>query len=240
MKTKLLKLICGLALLGAASPAYSQSLLVNGDFENGSLAGWTVVDQTGGSGTFGISTPGASTPLSGHSTASNPGGGSYYAVSDQSGGGAHALIQTFTIGSTPQSVTLNFQMFVNNWAPEEYVNPAGLDYTASPNEFASVDILSESAGAFDTGAGVLDNLYLGADPTTTANGFTSYSFDITSVVSNPGTYQLRFAEADNIGFFNVGVDNVSIELDTAPVPEPSTLALSAVAGLGLLRFRRRK
>jgi hypothetical protein len=32
-------------------------------------------------------------------------------------------------------------------------------------------------------------------------------------------------------FSNVGV---------TPVPEPSTLALSAVAGLGLLQFRRRK
>jgi hypothetical protein len=137
MKTKLLKFTLGLALLGAAATAYSQSLLVNGDFENGSLAGWTVANQSGGSGTFGISTPGANTPFSGHSTESNPSGGSYYAVSDQGSAGAHALIQTFTIGSTPESVTLDFQMFVNNWAPVEYVN--------APKWFAAVEMIRLAA-----------------------------------------------------------------------------------------------
>jgi len=135
---------------------------------------------------------------------------------------------------------LNFQLFVNNWAMEETVNPAGLDYTAGPNEFASVDILSGSADALDTGAGVLVNLYLGAEPATLASGFASYSFDITSVVSTPGMYQLRFAEADNEGYFNMGVDNVSITLGTGSVPEPTTLALVGFGALGYILFRRRK
>ena len=243
MKTSLTLLTCGLALLGAATPAHSESLLLNGNFESGSMLGWTVADQTGGSGTFSISTPGASVPLSHQPTMSNPSGGSYYAVSDQSGPGAHALIQTFTIGSTPESVTLDFEMFINNWAGAVSVNPAGLDYTATPNEFARVDILSGSAGAFDTGSGVLGSLYLSSDATTPMNGnvFTPYSYDITSIVSAPGTYQLRFAEADNQGNFNAGIDNVGIQFAPASVPEPSTLALVGLGGLGvLLRFRRRQ
>jgi hypothetical protein len=61
----------------------------------------------------------------------------------------------------------------------------------------------------------------------------TFSEDITSAVSPGGTYQLRFAEVDDLGQFNFGVDNVQINVNTGSVPEPSTVALSA-AGLVLL------
>src|SRR5262249_26296937 len=194
--------------LSTTQSAKAAQLITNGNFETGNFAGWTEFDQAGGSGSFFISNPGANTPLSDFLTAANPSGGRYYAVSDQFGPGCHALLQSFTIPNGASNVVLSFQMFVNNQFGAPIVNPAGLDYTASPNEHGRVDILSSSATPFDTGAGVVENLYLGSDPGLNPNPYTSYSFNLSNLA--PGTYQLRFAEVDNQFFFNEGVDIVSI------------------------------
>jgi len=47
----------------------------------------------------------------------------------------------------------------------------------------------------------------------------------------PGTYQIRFAETDNVLFFQQGVDNASINLGA--VPEPSTWAMMILAFAGM-------
>jgi hypothetical protein len=63
---------------------------------------------------------------------------------------------------------------------------------------------------------------------------------VTSTLSlAAGAYQIRLAETDNQGFFNMGVDNVSIS--TGAVPEPSTWALLTLgfAGIGFASLRRR-
>lgn len=244
MYTKRMVLWAAAAVFGFAAPVGATELLVNGGFETGNFSGWTVTDQAGGSGTFSISTPGAVTPISGFPTAVNSFGGSFYAVSDQTGPGAHTLMQSFTVlpGST---VALSFQMFVNDWSGMgPLVNPAGLDLTANPNQHARVDILAGGAGAFDTGAGVLGNLYLGIDTGANPNAYTNYSFDITPFVGAGGIFQIRFAEVDNQGFFNVGVDNVSVNANAAhAVPEPSGLGLLGLGLLGILginQARRRQ
>lgn len=217
-------------------------LLTNGDFETGDFSGWSVTDRPGSTGGFYLSAPGSTAPLSGLPTAANPAGGNHYAISDTSGPGARVLMQTFTIPAVAESVTLSFQMFTNNWAGAAMVDPSGLDYTVGGNQHARVDILTASAGAFDTGAVVLGNFYLGSDIGFIPNDFTSYLFDITSIVSTPGDYQLRFSQVDTMAVFNQGVDNVSVLFTpqaVAPVPEPSAvlLGLSAVS-LAALRRRR--
>jgi hypothetical protein len=228
------------ALLGAATiqTAGAVELLANGDFETGTFAGWTVADLAGGTGTFFISTPGALAPSSGSLTSAAGGSphGSFYAVSDQTGPGTHALLQSFTVapGST---VILSFDMFANDWDSGPIVDPIGLDHSGPPNQHARVDILTGAAGAFDTGAGVLANFYLGVDGGADPNPFTPYLFDITGIVGGGGTFQIRFAEVDNQLFFNLGVDNASIN---ATAPEPASLAIIGLglAGLGLLRRKR--
>lgn len=229
-------LAAAVALLPIAT-ASATELISNGDFETGTFAGWTVTDLAGGSGTWYIDTPGTSTPDSGSSTSAAGGSphGAFYAVSDQVGPGTHVLSQLFTwdgIGS----LMLNFDMFANDADSGPFVDPAGLDHNAGPNQHVRVDILTAAASVFDTGAGVVSSLIAPTvDPqANNPNPFTAYGFDLSGL--GAGTYQLRFGEVDNQLFLNMGVDNVSLQAD---VPEPGTLALFAIslASLGLRRRR---
>jgi hypothetical protein len=237
MRTGLQLTILASVLLLVAGTASATLLLTNGDFETGTPAGWTVTDLAGGSGSFFVSSD-LTTPLSGFPTV-GPAGGLFYAVSDQTGPGTHALSQSFTVAAGSK-VILAFDMFVNDWSDVgPIVDPCGLNHTCVPNQHARVDILAAGAGAFDTGAGVLANFYLGVDAGTDPNPYTHYSFDISSLVGVGGTFVLRFAEVDNQLFLNQGVDNVSIEA-TAPVPEPATAGLLGAGLLGLAAARRRR
>jgi hypothetical protein len=164
--------------------------------------------------------------------------GTYYAVTDQAGPSTFALQQNFTLGSSPLTVILTFSLFANDDSGTPTVNPGGLDHNAVPNQHARVDLVTASALAFDTGAGVLANFFLGADGGPAPNGYTQYSLDISSLVAGGGTFGLRFAETDNQGYFNLGIDDVSIQA----APEPATTALFAsglLAVLALARARRR-
>jgi hypothetical protein len=212
-------------------------LITNGGFETGAVTGWAVTDQAGGSGSWFVDTLGTTTPISGSAALAAGGAGTFYAVSDQPGPGTHSLTQAFTVPWPALSATLSFDMFVNDWNTGPLINPAGLDYTAPLNQHARVDILTAVAGAFDTGAGVLANYYLGVDGGPDPHAFTHYVFDITGIVGAGGTFQLRFAEVDNQFFFNQGVDNVSILAE--PVPAPGAILLGSI-GVGVVSWLRRR
>lgn len=135
---------------------------------------------------------------------------------------------------------LSFNLFANTYAAP-VVNPIGLGHRDGANQHARVDLLSASAAPFDTGAGVVRNFYLGADTTFASNPYRNYTSDITPLVSGGGAFQIRFAETDNQSFFNLGVDNVSVNATLAPEPHSYSMALAAAIVLGGLGgFRRRK
>jgi len=233
-------LLSALLMLGSLATvnAAPTELITNGGFEAGVFTGWTVTDQAGGSGSWFVDTLGTTTPLSVFSTLAAGGAGTFYAVSDQGGPGTHSLIQPFTVPWPALSATLSFDMFVNDQSGVgPFINPAGLDYTATPNQHARVDILTTAAGAFDTGAGVLANYYLGIDAGPNPHAFTHYVLDITGIVGAGGTFQLRFAEVDNQLFFNQGVDNVSILVEA--IPAPGAILLGGI-GVGVVSWLRRR
>ncbi len=236
--------------LGLAGRASAVELLSNGDFETGSLSGWTTVsfqDQ----GDFFIDTPGTTTQLMFRPTAPNPAGGSFYAVSDHRFDDAIGLLQTFTVsGSGP--LTLSFDMFVNSYSlPDAFGdNGRGLDPTrigVSLNQYARVDILSATASDFSTNpTDVVQNLYLGVDPGTNPNAYTHYDFDLTSLLNDGESYKLRFAMVSNSFTLNLGLDNVSLfsgtmgDTQIVPLPPAALAGLVLIGGIGGGRWIKRR
>jgi hypothetical protein len=240
MKTRTSVLAALGLFLVAAMEARAGELIVNGGFETGNFAGWTEVDQAGGSGSWFVSNSNIA-PLSGDSTV-GPASGVFYALTDQTGPGSHVLLQSFTVaaGST---VNLSFDMFSDNQSGVKFAvgGANDLDYTITPNQHARVDILTAGASPFDTAGGVVANLY--NDSTLFGpNPYVHYSFDITAAVGGGGTFQLRFAEVDNQFFFQQGVDNVSITASGGTVPEPAGITLLGLGmgGVAALRFTRKR
>lgn len=222
-----------LLLAGTASAA---PLLINGGFETGDLSGWTAASQAGGNfGGFFVDGAAGYTPLT-YQASAGPASGAFYAVSDRIGESAAVLYQAFTL-STASRLHLSFRLFVNDHGGAAVVNPAGLDFSAGPNQHARVDILAGDADPFDTGAGVLANLYLGTDAG--AGLYVDHDFDLAPVFA-AGTYLLRFGDVANLAFLNTGVDDVALTATAAgQLPEPHGLALAGLA-LGALACAGRR
>jgi hypothetical protein len=233
-----LRLSLLLSALVAVSPASVHAgPIFNGGFESG-LSGWTVTTQAGSGGDFIAHTAG-DTPISGLPSV-GPASGLQYALSDQDAAAAAALSQQFTLSGPHTNVLLSFKLFVNDNSGTPAVNPAGLDYTADPNQHARVDLLRAGASLLSTDpADVLANFYLGSDPfATNPNPYTSYTFDITAYTGLGGTFILRFAEVNNLSVMNMGIDDVNITGDAVNVvPEPSSLILLGI-GVGACVARR--
>jgi hypothetical protein len=220
-----------------AAPASAAQLLTNGNFETGSYAGWTALAAPSANGSIQLSTPGTGTPQNSFPTPANAAGGNFYSVTDQGGPGAYALLQTFTVAPGTTSLTLSFQQFVQTNAAFAVGLP-DLNFVGPANQHARVDILTASSGAFSTSSiDVVANFYLGIDGAIGSTPYTAYSFNISSLAA--GTYQLRFAQVDNQGNFNQGVDNVSIEAVSGAVPEPASWAMMIV-GFGIVGVSARR
>jgi hypothetical protein len=250
MKKNRLYAIASLATLccvGLASRATAQDLITNGGFEagGGSFAGWTETDEAGGTGSWFIQT-GTGSPLNGF-TVQAPPEGSFAAMTDQGGPGSHALIQSFVVPTNVTSAILTYDLFLNNQAVD-YYTPNDLDYTDTPNQQGRVDILTGTAGAFSVApADVLDNVYQTQSGDPLVSGYTTETVDVTALLQGQAgnTLQLRFAEADNQLFIDMGIDDVSLDVTTnasISTPEPSGLAFLVGIGItgGLAAIRRRR
>jgi hypothetical protein len=101
-----------------------------------------------------------------------------------------------------------------------------------------VDIITPSPDPFSVAGGnVLVNLFQTTAQTPLVTGYNPFLFDITALLqAHQGeTLRLRFAETDNVNFFNLGVDNVSL----SAVPEPATWVMTLGALMCAMRRGRR-
>lgn len=230
-KNASIAIIVSLATL--TGTARAQDLIVNGGFETG-FSGWTRVDQLGSDGTFQVQS-GVTSPVNGFAVAS-PRQGGFAAMTDSVGPGAHALYQDFAVPLSVPTATLRFSIFVNNGATA-FSTPASLDWaTPTLNQQARVDITTTGADPFSVAPGdVLQNVFQTIVGSPLVTGYNDFTIDITALLSAHAgeTLRLRFAETDNVNFFNFGVDAVSLT-----VPAPSVLALLGVGCLGAARRRR--
>ena len=216
--------VVGMVLVSKTASAQIE-LIGNGDFENGTVSNFQAL-SLGGSDAGGFRAHASTTsPFSGTVTA-GPAGGSYYAIMDVAvdGEGTYALVQSFEYPIESNYITLSFDMFVyDRDCVGGYVDSSGLDHTGSSNLHARVDILTAASPTFDTGTGVVTNLYLGVDPPppeaencNLPPPYTSYTFDLTPDLVLGQVYQLRFACVQNLNGLIVGVDNVSLRTGSDP------------------------
>lgn len=232
-----------LAWLGATTGAHAAALIQNGGFESG-FSHWTRVDQAGSEGGFSLQS-GTASPLNLDPVPAPP-EGSQAAMTDAFGPGAHVLFQDFVAVAT--NALLSFDLFIGNRA-DLFFSPASLAFDLTSqvgsqtlNQQVRVDILKASADPFSVAAAdILMTLVQTMPGDTPVSGYTTFTTDLTALLAaNAGqTLRLRFAETDNLGPLQLGVDNVSLG-DRNTVPEPATGLLAAAALLGLRGLRARR
>jgi PEP-CTERM motif len=222
----------------AVGNAQAANIVNNGGFESG-FASWTRADQLGSEGTFALQT-GTASPVNGDPVPAPPGGATA-AMSDAQGPGSHVLYQDIVIPAVVPSATLSFDVFVGNRA-NAFFTPSTLDFsTPALNQQARVDILAGGTDPF-TVAG-LQNAFqtMVGDPL--VSGYTHHTLDVTSLLNAhlSQTLRLRFAEVDNVFTFQLGVDNVALDIGASQtVPEPASWVLMVTAGLALAWRQRRR
>jgi hypothetical protein len=219
-------ILVGLSTLGS-SPGWAFTV-TNGSFESG-LTGWTVLDQTGSSGSW-YSQTGTTSPISGGLVAVPPAGG-FAAMTDTGGPGSHVLYQDLVL-EAGTSHSLSFQVQINNRAGS-FSTPDTMSYNTFPNQQFRVDLVPTSFDFFGTSAstGILANIYQTQVGNSLVSGYAPATFDLTPFAGQ--TVRLAFRQVDNQAVFNVGVD--AVEVTTAPVPVPPMLVgtvLGAALGAG--------
>ncbi len=232
---------CVSAALVCAFASGAGAQIANGGFESG-LAGWTRADQVGSDGTF-FAQSGALSPLNAFTVPAPP-SGLGAAMTDAGAGGSHVLYQDFVVPAVVPSALVGFSLYLNNGAGTYFTpTPANLDWSMTNtsgglnlNQQVRVDIMTIAADPFSVApADVLQNLFQTGASTPPVFGYSAFTIDITTLLqAHAGqTLRLRFAETDNVNFFNLGVDDVSVA-----IPSPSTGFL-ALASLAAAARRRR-
>lgn len=238
---RVLPAILGVLLCGA-SHAFAIQLISNGGFENG-FNGWTTFDQAGGDGTFQLQS-GTASPINSDEVPAPP-GGTYAAMTDAQGPGAHLLLQQFVVPNVITTAVLSFDLFIGNRADDFHTPDLNILTFDTPelNQQARVDIIDAAGNVFEL-TGLIAELFQTASGDPLVSGYTHYAIDIADVLAlNTGAeLMLRFAAVDNVFTLQFGVDNVSLLVNEPEVvSEPATLALLATLGLlgGASRRSRR-
>ena len=155
-------------------------------------------------------------------------------MSDGKGPGRTCSTRTSSSRRADAVGVLHVRLFVGNRADRfpSPPSPAGLDFTTPAlNQQVRVDILRAATDPFSVAtADVLITAYQTQTTDPLVSGYTSFTVNVSSLMASQAgqTLRLRFAEIDNLNFFQFGVDNVSL---VASVPEPSSVVMM---GSGLM------
>lgn len=138
------------------------------------------------------------------------------AMTDSTGPGSHILFQDFVVPAGITAATLHFERFIGNRAGS-FFTPATLNFTGVPNQQARIDIIPTAANPFSVAAtDVLLNIFKSTGRL--ISGYTTQTVDLTSfLAAHAGeTLRLRFAEVDNQGSFQFGVDDIVLAVNSSP------------------------
>ncbi len=229
--------------------SHSQELVTNGDFETGNLTGWTTAVESGSDSSCGYYRYSGTQSFWGNSIQAPPEGNHAVSSDTLEPPCSSAIYQDITVPSGAE-VSCFLIYYYKNFGDEFVIGP-GLNSSdlGTPNQQGRIDIMTENAGNFGTGSGVLENLVQTepGDPTTL--DYTTLNFDLTAYAGS--TVKLRIAQANNQGVILFAVDAVSCtvedlggEEEISSVPTLSEWGLFAMAGIlgivGFMVIRKRK
>jgi hypothetical protein len=192
--------------------------LVNGSFErNGgelsnAFPGWTVVDPFGGDAGSWLVQTGIGSPLAGFRVR-RPTDGDFAAMVDQFGPGTHILYQDVLVPRHGPAI-LSFDLFLN-LPVGDYATPATLSAERFPNQQFRMDVMSPSAPVAGLGSGVLRAVYRTEPGDPPTSGYRTISVSLREFRGR--LVRLRFAEVDNQGNLEVGIDRVTLGKHSGPV-----------------------
>ena len=217
-----LALIVG-ALLLFAQPTVAATV-VNGDFETGTLAGWTQVPAPGEEGGW-FAYSGLDAPVSFElengkkqpRTIQPPPQGSFAAIADQLVSGVGILYQDIALEPGMTHI-LSLTTYYNSAAPITVPTPDTLSSEEFDNQQYRIDVMRPSAPIDSVNsADIISTVFR------TGNGDISFSPPLTRTVDLTSfggqVVRLRVAEVDNREYLNAGVDAIAIQ--STPIPPSS-------------------
>jgi hypothetical protein len=224
MKTNLIKLACGLALLGFSISAFAQSsnsnLLVNPGAETGNMNGWTITASGGNGWAVGFDSLVHS--------------GSYSFSTSHGWDTRYQTVDLLAAGFTTAELDTAPDITFSEWM------------ASRPDDGGQYYLNFELLGADDNPADPIASYSFGSQSSPIVLSAGSGWFQESYTFSDYGTgvRYLYFEDGGSDvngwgGNYGTHFDDASV-LVAQPVPEPSTLALAGLSGLSLLLFCRRE
>ena len=169
----------------------NNEIILNGGFDTGTFTNWVKTNSGLGdwvinNGTYVPPGPGGQTP---------PFAGNFSALSEQTGGGTHILYQDISIPSGASSATLSWVDQIRNFAAQ---------YTTN-SQYFHVEIRG-------TNNSLLQIVFVTKPGDSLTNNWTARSFDLSAFAGQ--TIRIAFVESDSLNYFNVGLDNVSVQVSS--------------------------
>lgn len=196
-------------------PAISSATTVaNGNFETGTLEGWSTFSNKVGTGKwYAYSGTEAPTGL----PVPPPPDGTYGAISAQGAPGTHILYQDLYV-SPGTNETLSMVVYYQSHAI--LAAAPSLSYEVEPNQQYRIDLIKPSAPLESLeSSDILATLFQTVTEGPETQGYKTVSINLAPFAGQ--AVRLRLAEVDNLSNFSAGVDDVKVVSTAPPVVPPS-------------------
>lgn len=223
--------IAAMSLLAVGAAQAGATTVVNGDFESGTLAGWTQFNEGSGGSWFAYS--GTANPFGPEPELPPPPQGNFAAITAQDNPGTHVLYQDVAL-EPGFSHVLTLTAYYHSSAPIKVPSPDTLSASGEPNQQYRIDVIKPSAPITSLEpSDILATVFATQEGDPEFMAPKQIQVDLSQFGGQ--TVRLRMVEVDNQLFFNAGLDAVSV---TGPLPPPP--APSNVFTFGKLKLNKKK